>query len=274
MRVPRRAGLWLAAMGTIGAIAGCATPPPASQPEALAQYKATNDPLEPFNRAMYGVNLTVDRYALRPAAVAYTKVLPGAVRNGIHNALANLTEPVKLGNDMLQGRPRHAGDTLMRFVINTTIGGLGFFDVATKLGYPDHDTDFGLTLAKWGAGSGPYLFLPVLGPGDPRDHAGRIVDIASPPWNYFGKGVGVTAAKWTGVGLNLVDTRAQYLGTFAQIRRTALDPYATFRSLFRQHRAGQVEAVREPEQRTIPAWFPRPDAATTPAAATSPVPAR
>ncbi len=274
MRVLRRAGLWLAAMGTIGAIAGCATPPPASQPEALAQYKATNDPLEPFNRAMYAVNLRVDQYALRPAAVAYTHVLPGGVRDGIHNALANLAEPVKLGNDMLQGKSRHAGDSLMRFVINTTIGGLGFFDVATKLGYPDRDSDFGLTLATWGAGSGPFLFLPVLGPGDPRDTSGRIVDIASDPLNYFGQGVGVTVANWTRFGVNLVDARAQYLGTFAQIRRTALDPYATFRSLFRQHRAGQVEALREPEQRTIPAWFPRPDAATTPAAATYPVPAR
>jgi phospholipid-binding lipoprotein MlaA len=273
MRVPRRAGLLLALMGMAGAFAGCATPPPASQPDALAQYRATNDPLEPFNRAMYAVNNRIDRYALRPAAVAYTKVLPEGVRTGIHNALANLATPVKLGNDMLQGKPRHAGDSLMRFVINTTIGGLGFFDVATKLGYPDHDTDFGLTLATWGAGSGPFLFLPVLGPGDPRDSSGRIVDIVSDPLNYFGQGIGVTAANWSRFGLNLVDARAQYLGTLSQIRRTALDPYATFRSLYRQHRDAQVETVREAEQRTIPAWFPRPDAAT-PATVSSPAPAR
>jgi phospholipid-binding lipoprotein MlaA len=269
MRVPRRARLWLAAAGLAGALAGCATRPPASQPDALAEYEATNDPLEPFNRAMYAVNLRLDRYALRPAAEAYTHVLPAGVRTGIHNALANLAAPVKLGNDMLQGKPHHAGDTLMRFVINSTIGGLGFFDVATKLGYPDHDSDFGLTLAVWGAGSGPYLFLPLLGPGDPRDSSGRIVDIASDPLNYFGQGVGVTAASWSRFGLNLVDARAQYLGTFAQIRRTALDPYATFRSLFRQHRDAQVEAAREPEQRTVPAWFPRPNAAKPAAAAPS-----
>lgn len=273
MRVPKRAGRWLATLGMAGALAGCATPPPASEPDALAQYESTNDPLEPFNRAMYAVNLRLDRYALRPAAQAYVHVLPGPVRSGIHNALANLAEPVKLGNDMLQGKPRHAGDSLMRFVINTTIGGLGFFDVATKLGYPDHDTDFGLTLATWGAGSGPYLFLPVLGPGDPRDSSGRIVDIVSDPLNYFGQGVGVTAANWSRFGVNLVDARAQYLGTLSQIRRTALDPYATFRSLFRQHRDAQVEAAREPEQGTVPAWFPRPNAAA-PASAPSPTPAR
>ncbi len=273
MRVRRRARSWLAVTGIAAALSGCATRPPASQPDALAEYKAANDPLEPFNRAMYAVNLRLDRYALRPAAVAYTDVLPAGVRSGIHNALANLTSPVKLGNDMLQGKPHHAGDTLMRFVINTTIGGLGFFDVAKSLGYPDHDTDFGLTLATWGAGSGPYLFLPVLGPGGPRDSSGRLVDIASDPLNYFGQGAAVTAANWSRFSLNLVDARSQYLGTLSQIRRTALDPYATFRSLYRQHRDAQVEDTRKADQRTIPAWFPRPDAAV-PAAVSSPAPAR
>jgi phospholipid-binding lipoprotein MlaA len=271
MRVPRRARAWLAAMGLAGALTGCATRPPASQPDALAEYEAANDPLEPFNRTMYAVNLRLDRYALRPAAVAYTDVLPAGVRSSIHNALANLAAPVKLGNDMLQGKPHRAGDTLMRFLINTTIGGLGFFDVASKLGYPDHDTDFGLTLAAWGVGSGPYLFLPVLGPGGPRDSSGRIVDIAGDPLSYFGQGAAVTAANWSRFGLNLVDARAQYLGTFSQIRRTALDPYATFRSLYRQHRDAQVEELHAANQRTIPAWFPRPDAA---ASAAAPSPAR
>ena len=274
MRVPGRAGLVFATIGLAGALAGCATPPPASQPDALAQFKAVNDPIEPFNRKMYAVNNTLDRYALRPAAVAYTKVVPEVARTGIHNALSNLAAPIKIGNDMLQGRPRHAGDSLMRFVINTTIGGLGLFDVATKLGYPDHDTDFGLTLARWGAGSGPYLFLPVLGPGGPRDTSGRMVDLASDPLNYFGQGAAVTAAHWSRFGLTLVDARAQLLGTISQIRRTALDPYATFRSLYRQHRDAQVETVREAEQGTVPAWYPRPEAATTPATVPSPTPAR
>ncbi len=90
MRVPKRTRSWLTIAGMVGLLAGCATPPPATQPDALAEYKAANDPLEPFNRAMYSVNNKLDTYALRPAAVAYSDVVPGGVRNGIHNVLANL----------------------------------------------------------------------------------------------------------------------------------------------------------------------------------------
>ncbi len=264
MRVPKSTRLWLAAAGLSCALAGCATRPPASEPAALAEYRAANDPLEPFNRAMYAANTTLDRYTLRPAAVAYTHVLPERVRHGIHNVLGNLSSPVKLGNDMLEGKPRRAGDTLMRFLINTTLGGLGVFDLAANWGYPDHDADFGVTLAIWGVGSGPYLFLPVLGPGSPRDSSGRLVDIAGDPLTYFGQGAGVTAANWSHFSLNLVDARAQYLGTFSRIRRSALDPYATFRSLYRQHRDAQIAGIRADNERTIPAWFP-------PAASTPPV---
>ena len=88
--------------------------------------------------------------------------------------LANLGSPVLLTNDMLEGKPRRAGDTTMRFLINTTVGVLGFFDVAKGWGYPDHDADFGMTLANWGVPSGPFLFLPVLGPSDPRDAVGFV----------------------------------------------------------------------------------------------------
>lgn len=267
MRARRRTRPWLTAVSLAGLLAGCATPPPASKPDALAEYKAVNDPLEPFNRAMYSVNLKLDTYAIRPVTVAYTDVVPEGVRDHIHNVLSNLASPVKLGNEMLQGKPRPAGDTLMRFLINSTVGVLGVFDVATGLGYPSHDTDFGMTLAAWGVGPGPYLFLPVLGPGSPRDSSGRIVDIAGDPLTYFGQGVGVTAANWSRFGLNLVDQRSQYLGTFKQIRRTALDPYATFRSLYRQHREAELDASRAENQRTVPAWFARPVAASQPASA-------
>jgi phospholipid-binding lipoprotein MlaA len=270
MRVRKRTRLWLTAMGLASLLAGCATPPPASKPDALAEYRAVNDPLEPFNRTMYSVNTKLDDYAIRPATVAYTNVVPSTVRRGIHNALINLGAPMKLGNDMLQGKPRNAGDTLMRFLINTTAGGLGIFDVAKDLGYPDHDTDFGMTLAAWGVGSGPYLFLPVLGPGSPRDSSGRVVDIAGDPLTYIGQGAGVTAANWSRFTLNLLDARSQYLGAFKQIRRTALDPYATFRSLYRQHRDAQLETARAADQRTVPAWFPRPTPTSTDASPPAP----
>ncbi len=147
-----------------GCLAGCATPPPASDPDALADFRATNDPLEPTNRVVYAVDQKLDAGIIRPVARAYGAVVPEPVRNGIHNALGNLGAPVQLMNDMLEGKPRRAGDTAMRFVINSTVGLLGIFDVATGWGYPDHDADFGLTLAVWGAPEGPFLFLPLLGP--------------------------------------------------------------------------------------------------------------
>src|SRR5271166_3949832 len=128
-RPPRR--LMLAALVVLPPVwlAGCATPPPASDPEALAEFKETNDPLEPTNRVMFKVNNAVDTAVLRPVAVGYSK-LPQTVRDHTHNVLANLSQPVILFNDMLQGKPRRAGDSLMRFLLNSTIGIAGIFDVA------------------------------------------------------------------------------------------------------------------------------------------------
>ncbi len=239
-------------------LAGCATPPPADDPEALADFKQTNDPLEPTNRVFYAVNNGLDTVILRPAAQAYRFVLPGGVRTGIHNALSNLGTPVQLSNDVFQGQPRRAGDTTMRFLINSTVGVLGVFDVATGWGYPNHDTDFGLTLASWGVPDGPFLFLPVLGPSSPRDAAGFGVDMALDPFTWVGKTPGMQEFNWARFGLNALDSRERYLDPIDQIKKTALDPYATFRSLYRQHRQGEIEALAKDDRATVPVWFPQP----------------
>ncbi len=163
MRAVIRSHLLLATALLLGNLAGCATPPPASDPEAVAYFKETNDPIEPANRVFYAINNGIDTAILRPAAEAYRFAVPQPVRNGVHNALSNLGTPVRLGNDMLEGKPRRAGDTTMRFLINTTVGVLGVFDVAKDWGYPDHDSDFGMTLALWGLPDGPFLFPPCSG---------------------------------------------------------------------------------------------------------------
>ncbi|HUB15487.1 MAG TPA: VacJ family lipoprotein [Acetobacteraceae bacterium] len=241
-------------------LAGCATPPPASDPDALAYYNETNDPLEPFNRKMYAVNNALDAAVLRPASIAYKDVLPEFLRTGIHNILGNLHTPVQLSNDMLEGKPRRAGDTYMRFLINTTVGVLGFFDVAKGWGYPDHDADFGMTMAQWGVGPGPYLYLPVLGPNDPRDFAGFGVDIAADPFTWVGQGAvvqGLGYGKWA---LTALDQRSRLLGEISNIKKTALDPYATFRSLYRQHRTSQIEEMENDNRATVPVWFRQPAA--------------
>lgn len=246
----------MAALGL--ALSACATRPPASNAAALAEYQQTNDPLEPTNRVLYKVNTALDTYVLRPAAVAYVHVFPEAVRNAIHNELTNLSTPVQLGNDILEAKPHNAGTTLMRMIINTTAGGLGLFDPATGWGYPNHDTDFGVTMAIWGSPEGPFLFLPLLGPTNPRDAVGRGVDIVADPVGRFGQGAAVTAANWGHFGVTVVDARSRVLGDIDSIKKTALDPYATFRSLYRQHREAQVEEIRSSNQHTVPAWFPAP----------------
>ncbi|PPQ27065.1 MlaA family lipoprotein [Rhodopila globiformis] len=249
--------LALSALVTVN-VAACATRPPASDPDALADYEQTNDPLEPTNRVFYAINNGLDTVILKPAAEAYRWALPGGVRRGIHNMLSNLGTPPQLANDMLEGKPRRAGDTAMRFVINSTVGVLGIFDVATKWGYPNHDSDFGMTLASWGVPEGPFLFLPVLGPSDPRDAAGFGVNIALDPFTWIGGPgqIGWTAFNWTRYGLNAVDTRERVLDSLEQIKKTALDPYATFRSLYRQHRHAQIEEMRNDNRATVPVWFP------------------
>ena len=142
----------------------------------------------------------------------------------------------------------------MRFLINTTAGGGGLFDVASDWGYPDHDTDFGVTLVLWGLPEGPFLFLPVLGPTNPRDAVGLGASSALDPltWVSFG---GSAALGWTRFGAGAVDGRERVLTDTDQIKKTALDPYATFRSLYRQHRRSQIEQTRRDDGRMVPAWF-------------------
>ncbi len=115
-RPPSRGTSWLLALSAIIVIglAGCATKPPADDPDAVADYEQTNDPLEPTNRVFYAINNGIDTVILKPAAQAYRFVLPGPVRQGIHNVLANIGTPMQLTNDMLEGKPRRAGDTAMR----------------------------------------------------------------------------------------------------------------------------------------------------------------
>ncbi len=254
--VPSR--LLLAAAMALGVLSACATRPPASDPQALADFNETNDPLEPTNRIFYAINNGLDTVLLRPVAQAYRFVVPQPVRTGVHNVLANLSTPVILANDMMEGEPRRAGDTTMRFLINTTVGVVGVFDVATGWGYPAHDVGFGTTMALWGVPEGPFLFLPVLGPSNPRDASGFGVDTATDPFTWVGSGVAVQALGYGRYGLSAVDARERVLDATDQIDKTALDPYATYRSLYRQHRQSEIDEVRADKRATVPVWFPQP----------------
>lgn len=235
---------------------GCATKPPPGDVEAQAEFRELNDPIEPTNRFFYRVNDGLDTYLLRPVAVAYRAVVPGAVRRPVHNLLTNIAAPTAFANDVLEAHPRKAGDMLMRFLINSTAGVGGLWDVAAEVGYPDHDTDFGLTLAVWGVGDGPFLFLPVLGPSNPRDASGFAGQFGLDPLTYATFG-GYRTLGFARAGLSAVDTRERLLDQIDSIKRGALDPYATFRSLYRQNRADQVAHAKEDRPATVPAWFQR-----------------
>jgi phospholipid-binding lipoprotein MlaA len=254
MRACTRPILMAAALIAAG-LAGCATPPPASDPDAVAEFKDTNDPLEPANRVVYAINDGLDTVVLKPLALAYRAVVPQVVRDHTHNVLTNLGNPVALANDMLQGKPRRAGDTWMRLILNSTVGIAGIFDVATGWGWPAHDTDAGMTLALWGVPEGPFLFLPVLGPSNPRDAIGFGADLAMDPLTWVGKGDVVTDLGYARLGLSAIDARERVLDDLDRIKREALDPYATIRSLARQHRQAQIDDARANDRATAPGLY-------------------
>jgi phospholipid-binding lipoprotein MlaA len=212
---------------------GCATAPGSNS------ASDQNDPYEATNRKIFALNQSFDKHLALPIATTYVRVVPEPARDGIHNFLGNLDTPVIFANDVLQGEANRAGQSVGRFVINSTAGLGGLIDVASKVGIPEHSADFGETLAVWGAGEGPYIVLPGLGPSNPRDAVGYAVDMALDPstwitWRsstYFKLGRGF---------LELTDERARNIDTLNEIERTSVDLYATLRSLYRQHRQAEI----------------------------------
>ena len=132
-----------------------------------------NDPFEEINREIWTFNEGVDNRIARPVAELYDEVVPKLVQSSITNFFSNLDEIDNSINQLLQGKPVAAGNDFARFLVNTTFGFLGFFDVASIMGFEEHDEDFGQTLGVWGVPTGPYLMLPLYGPSSPRDLLGR-----------------------------------------------------------------------------------------------------
>ncbi len=204
-----------------------------------AQSDQTNDPLEDFNRAMFGIHNAVDKVVLVPVARTYRFVVPEPGRQGVRNFLRNLNSPVIFANDVFQGETERAGTTFTRFAINSTVGVAGIFDPATQMGYIRHHEDFGQTLAVHGVSEGPYLFLPIFGPSPPRDLVGRGVDILMDPITWVG-GDDFQYFKYGRTIVNVVDLRARNLETLDEIERTSIDYYAAVRSVYRQSRDGAI----------------------------------
>lgn len=237
-------------------LAGCATPPPPSDAAGYQAFQEQNDPIEPTNRFFFAVNDKIDRYAFKPIAEGYVDITTIGIRNHVGNFVTNVAEPGRIVYFMFGGKPRDAGTALVRFVVDSTVGVGGIFDPATALGYQETDTDFGLTLAEWGIPAGPYLYLPVFGPSGARDVFSLPAEFFLTPLEPAPTSLALRIFGYSETALRLVNTRAQFIQPIDQIEATALDPYATFRSLYRQERASQLQVIDQRDTPTPPDWYP------------------
>ncbi len=199
---------------------------------AYAQEETRNiDPFEPLNRGVYAFNDVADRYLFRPVGKGYNKVLPQPVRNGIGNFFDHWTYPVTIVNGFLQGKLRQGTEDTVRFIVNSTFGGLGFFDVAARGGLPENQEDFGLTFAHWGIGQGPYIVLPVLGPSTARDGIGILANVQVNPVVQLDN----SSVRSKLIILWFIESRAALIGP-DEVIQDAFDPYLFVRDAYLQNR--------------------------------------
>lgn len=206
-------------------LSGCAHSPP-DEP---------SDPLESVNRVVYSFNTTVDKYALRPVAKGYVAVVPDMVRKGVNNFFANLFYPRVAVSNFLQGKVKTGVSDTGRFLVNTTIGLVGIFDVATPLGMPRHREDLGQTFGVWGVGPGWYLVLPLYGPSTNRDFVGRVADGFLNPLAYTTRDTQLAAT-----AVYAIDLRSQFLGVDGVIE-DAFDPYLFVRGAYLERREARIK---------------------------------
>lgn len=209
--------------------------------QAMAESNP-HDPYEGFNRAMFATHEAIDKYAMKPVAQAYDNVVPLPVKSSVGNFFGNAGDLWIGVNSALQGKFADAGIDMSRLLINSTVGILGLFDVASELGLEKHDEDFGQTLAVWGVGSGNYLFWPIIGPRNVRDTGSWLVDAYVDPVTF----VRPVAVRNSVVALRVVDVRASLLPADKVVEEAALDKYAYVRDAYQQRRRNQIFDGRPP----------------------------
>ncbi len=216
-------------------LAGCAT----RQQQEIAMQTGVVDPLEPLNRSLFDLHQTIDRMALEPVARGYRRI-PAPITRATANFFRNLEQPVVAVNEILQGKPRRASESLERFLTNSLLGVCGLFDAASATGIPLYDEDFGQTLAVWGIGETPYLFLPLLGPMNLRDGLGRVVDTQLEPGGRIINSDTYDNLRTAGAVTLALDWRAKNLENIDRLQRASLDLYVTLRSIYQQQRQAAI----------------------------------
>jgi phospholipid-binding lipoprotein MlaA len=239
--MPTQAMLSRLALSLLLAVAvglgGCATGPDADP----------RDPLEPFNRGVFQFNDDLDQAFIQPLAKGYNAIMPGPLNQGVTNFFNNLRDVDSAVNNLLQLKIGRAFSDLGRVAVNTTVGILGFVDVASNLNLPSYKEDFGQTLGVWGFETGPYLVLPFFGPSSGRDGVGVVVDWFIDPLYLIDD----DGLKWGLRGLRLVDTRADLLNASRVFSQAALDPYSFIRDAYLQRRRSQVFDGNPPEEEPV-----------------------
>jgi len=267
---PRRrtAGRRFAAAGL--AVAAGVALAPAAHAEDSGQAAATgvapaNDPLEGFNRGSFKLGMALDKVLLAPIAHGYMAITPRPVRNRVSSAVYNLGEPNTVINQVLQGKPKRAMRSTTRFIVNSTIGVLGLFDVAAKMHLPPRGADFGQTFGRYGAGPGAYIYVPLMGPLNVRDGVGRALDIATDPVGAVAGGISTDFGK-ARLAVTILDIRAETDPAFHALKDSS-DPYVTVRSAYGQYREAFVREATGEVQDLPDFDSPPPE---TPAATTTP----
>jgi phospholipid-binding lipoprotein MlaA len=225
---------WIGALSVVLVISGCASDP--------KRPPDSRDPLESFNRAIFRFNTDFDKAFLKPLAKGYRAVTPEPVDRSVSNFFYNLADVTSVINNLLQFKMSRAGSDIGRVVINSTVGVLGLFDVATNVGLPSYKEDFGQTLGYWGLGSGAYIVLPVLGPSSVRDTFGWAGDIATDPLNQINS----APIHYSVLGTQIIDRRADYLAAGEIIEDAAIDTYGFLRDTYLQRRLSLVHDGNPP----------------------------
>jgi phospholipid-binding lipoprotein MlaA len=229
--------LLLSSLVILTALGGCAT---TTTSKKVAQEKINqNDPWEGWNRGAYAFNDTLDKAIIKPVAKGYLWITPDAVNKGVTNFFSNMNDIGVTINDFLQFKLAQGGMDASRFLINTTVGIAGFFDVAKMIDLPKHNEDFGQTLGYWGVPSGNYLVLPFFGSSSPREAAGLVGDALFNPLTYtfIAPGAAAVSAAATGAkAVDVTDTRADLMTTEKIVDEASVDRYDFIKNSYQQRR--------------------------------------
>ncbi len=218
------------ALIAVAVLAGCASPDAASRSSSEIY-----DPYEGTNRAVHSFNLGIDRIFFRPASNGYTNLIPDPIEDSFNSFSRNLSEPGDTANFLAQGNFRDAGRSLLRFLINSTIGFAGLADPATEFGIPETETDFGVTLHTWGFAEGPYIELPIFGPSNARDAVGTLADFFTNPITFAVQNPFENAGVYAGF-LERLSDRGRFSDTVDSILYGSADSYAQARIIYLQNR--------------------------------------